>query len=55
MSGSGQEALPNVREWSNALSDVQLWLGVSTGFWGVVRRLSRKSGSEREVVPDDRE
>ena len=45
MSGSGREALPDVREWS----------GGPPGCLGVVGRTSRMSGSSREVLPDVRE
>ena len=54
MSGSGREALLNVRESLKALSDVQLWSGVPTGFRGVVGRPTGKSGCERETLPDVR-
>ena len=45
MSGSGREALPNVREWS----------GDPHGFLRVVGRPSRMSGSGRESLLDVRE
>ena len=55
MSGSGQEALPNVREWSEgplgcpgvvgAHSDVRERSGGPTGCQGVFRRPSWMSGS----------
>ena len=45
MSGSGREALTDVREWS----------GVPPGCPGVVVRTTRMSRSGREVLPDVRE
>ena len=45
MSGNGQEALPQVREWS---------AGPSAGP-GVVGRPSHRSGSGREALPKVRE
>ena len=52
MSGSGREALPNVREWWEALHDVLL---TTPGHRGVVGKTSRMSGSSREILPDVRE
>ena len=43
MSGRGQEAHPNVREWSKAFPDVREWSGI-------VGRPSRKFGSGRETL-----
>ena len=45
MSGSGQEALRYVQEWS----------GGHPEFLGVVGSPSRKSGSSREVIPEFQE
>ena len=42
MSGSGWEALLDVREWS----------GIPPEWPGVVKRLSRMSGSGQETLPD---
>ena len=44
MSGSGRQAIPNVREWS----------GGPLGSPGVVGRPFRMSGCGREALPDDR-
>ena len=62
MSGSGLEALPNVREavpvvreWWEALADVREWSGCSPGCPEVVGRPSRMSGSDQDALPDDRE
>ena len=44
MSGSGQEAIPNVREWSEG----------PPGYSGVVQRPSRISGSGRKAIPNVR-
>ena len=43
MTGSGREALPNVRKWLGDLLDVR-----------VVGRLSQMSGSGWETLSDDR-
>ena len=45
MSGSGQETLPEVREWSKNHS----------GFQGVVGRPSKMTASGRDALPDVRE
>ena len=45
MTGSVREALPVVREWSRG----------PTGCPGMVWRLFRMSGSDREALPDVRE
>ena len=45
MSGSGSEALPNVREWSRG----------PPGCPGVIQRPSRMSDSGREDIPVVRE
>ena len=47
MSGSGQEALPNVREWLEALPDVWEWSGGPPGCPRVVGIPSRMSDSGR--------
>ena len=62
MYGSGRKALPNVREWSEALPDVQersgglpVCLGVvesSSRMSVVVGRHFQKSGSGQEALPD---
>ena len=49
MSGSGQEALPNVREWSGVSPR---WLGGPSGCLLVVGRPSRLSISGCEALPD---
>ena len=41
MSGSGRDALPEVREWSGYLEDLREWLGSPPGCLGVDRRPSR--------------
>ena len=62
MSGSGREALPDVREWSvdppeclETRQDVQGWSGGLPGYPGVVGKPSRMSGSGREAIADVRE
>ena len=45
MSGSGQVVLPDVREFLEALPDVQELSGVPHGCPGVVGRPSQMSGS----------
>ena len=52
MSGSGQEALLVVREWSGDPSKCPDGL---SGYPGVVERPSRLSGSGREALPNVRE
>ena len=61
ISVNGREALPDVREWSNSLPDVQLLLVSTAGCPGVVwrpfrmlvvGRPSQMSGSGRETLPD---
>ena len=52
MSGSGWEALPDVRE---ALPDVREWTRGPPGFAGVAGRPSQMSGSDREALPGVRE
>ena len=52
ISGGGRESLPDDRE---ALLDVREWLENPRGCPGVVGRLSRMYGSEREALPDVRE
>ena len=46
MSGSGLEALPDVREWSGALPDVRQWSGGPPGCPGMVERPSGMFGSD---------
>ena len=52
MSGSGREALPNVRE---ACSDVREWSGNPPGFLGVVGSPSRMSGRPIRMFASSRE
>ena len=47
MSGSGREALLDVREWSEALPDVREWLGDPPGWFG---RPFRMFGSGLETL-----
>ena len=52
MSESGWEALPDVRELSEALQDVREWLKGYPECRGVVRRPCRMSESGRETLPN---
>ena len=52
MSGSGREALPEVRVGTEALPDDQELSGGPPGCLGFVGRLSRMSGSGREGFSD---
>ena len=47
ISGSGEEALPDVREWSVDPPDVQEWSEGPPGCPGVVGRTSKMTGSGR--------
>ena len=51
MSGSGREALPDVRLWSGTLPVVLDWCGRHPGCPGVVVTPSRKYESGREALP----
>ena len=51
MSGTGREALPDVREWWNALQDVRQWSVSTPKCPGVVGSPSRKSRSGQEALP----
>ena len=55
MSGSGWEALLDVREYREALSDVREWSGGPPGCPGMVGRPSWMSSSGREALSDVRE
>ena len=65
MSGSGREALSDVREWSEAVRmsvsgreaplEVREWSGGPLGCLVVVVRLSRMSRSGREALPNVQE
>ena len=55
MSGSGREAPPDVREWSEALPDVLERSGDPPGCPGVFGWPYRMSGSGRETLPNVRE
>ena len=50
MSGSGRDAISDVRVWSEDLSDVREWLGSPPGSPGLVGIPTRISGSGREVL-----
>ena len=50
MSGSGQETIPDVREWSRVFPDVWKWTGGPPKCPGVVGRSTRVSGSGREAL-----
>ena len=52
MSGSGQEALPDVREWPGGHPGCTRVAGSPSR---VVRRPSRTLGSGRETIPEVRE
>ena len=54
MSRSGWKALPDIREWSGALSDIREFSGDPPGSAGVVGSPSRISGSGREAFPNVR-
>ena len=51
MSGSGQEALPNVREWLVGPPGCSGVVGRPTGCPGVVIILSRMSRSRWDTIP----
>ena len=55
MSGSGREALPDVRKWSGGHRKLAGVVGRSTGCPGVFGTLSRVSRSWRESLGDLRE
>ena len=55
MSGSGQEAVPDVRGGREALPDVREWSGDVPGLPVVVGRPYRMSGSGGESLSDFRE
>ena len=55
MSGSGREAILNIREWSGCLPGCPGALGSPHGCLGVVGRPSWMSGSGREAIPDVQE
>ena len=55
MSGSGRDALPDVREWSGYLGNLREWSGSPPECPGVVGRPSQMSGSGREALLDVRE
>ena len=55
MSGSGQEALPNVREWLRGPPECPGVVGRPSQCLRMFGRPSRMAGSGREALPDVRE
>ena len=55
MSGSGQENLPDVREWSRGPTGCPVVVSRPSRMSGVVRRPSRMCGIGREAHQDARE